>query len=65
MRQLPPDVLASTKELVRVSRQMLYENGREASPGELAERLGSPLTKVRRWLKIAKEGVDPGEDAAG
>jgi DNA-directed RNA polymerase sigma subunit (sigma70/sigma32) len=41
MRQLPHDVLASTKELVRVSRQMLYENGREASPEELAQRLAA------------------------
>jgi RNA polymerase primary sigma factor len=64
MRRLPPDVLASTKELVRVSRQMLHETGREAFPEELAERLGSPIGQVRRWLKIAKEGIDPGEDAA-
>jgi RNA polymerase primary sigma factor len=64
VRRLPPDLLASIKELVRVSRQMLHETGREPSPEELAERLASPLAQVRRRLKIAKEGIDPGEDAA-
>jgi hypothetical protein len=64
MRQLPPDVLASTENLVRVSRQMLQELGREATPSELAARLNSPIHEVRRWLRIAKEGADPGKHAA-
>jgi DNA-directed RNA polymerase sigma subunit (sigma70/sigma32) len=50
----------ATKELVRVPRQRLHETGREASPEELAERLGNPLNKVGRWLKSAKVDVRRG-----
>jgi RNA polymerase primary sigma factor len=39
----------------RKSRQMLNEIGREPTPEELAEKLGMPLEKVRKVLKIAKE----------
>ncbi len=42
-------------KIMRTSRQMLNEIGREPTPDELAEKLGMPLEKVRRTLKIAKE----------
>jgi RNA polymerase primary sigma factor len=42
-------------KIIRTSRKMLNETGREPRPEELAEKLGMPLEKVRRALKIAKE----------
>ena len=42
-------------KIVRTSRQMLTEIGREPTPEELAEKLGMPLEKVRKTLKIARE----------
>ena len=42
-------------KIVRTSRQMLSEIGREPTPEELAEKLHMPLEKVRKTLKIAKE----------
>jgi DNA-directed RNA polymerase sigma subunit (sigma70/sigma32) len=42
-------------KVVHTSRQMLNEIGREPTPEELAEKLGMPLEKVRKVLKIAKE----------
>ena len=62
MLRLPPDVLALTKKLVRVSRQMLQERleGRLLLKSSLLG-WGKPSGEVRRWLKIAKEGIDPGE----
>jgi RNA polymerase primary sigma factor len=42
-------------KIVRTSRQLLNEIGREPTPEELAEKLGMPLEKVRKVLKIAKE----------
>jgi RNA polymerase primary sigma factor len=44
-------------QIVRTSRQMLHEIGREPTPEELAEKLGMPLEKVRKVLKIAKERI--------
>jgi RNA polymerase primary sigma factor len=44
-------------KIVRTSRQMLHEIGREPTPEELAERLVMPLDKVRKVMKIAKEPV--------
>jgi RNA polymerase primary sigma factor len=42
-------------KIMRTSRRMLNEIGREPTPGELAEKLGMPLEKVRNVLKIVKE----------
>jgi RNA polymerase primary sigma factor len=42
-------------KIVRTSQQMLHETGCEPTPKELAEKLGMPLEKVRKVLKIAKE----------
>ncbi len=55
--RIPVHIIERTKELVRTSRQMLHEIGREPTPEELAVRLGMPLEKVRKVLKIAKEPI--------
>jgi len=44
-------------KIVRTSRQMLRETGREPTPEELAKELGVPLKEVRRVLKITKEPI--------
>src|SRR5450432_4317662 len=48
-------VIETINKIVRTSRQMLNEIGREPTPEELAAKLGMPLEKVRKVLKIAKE----------
>src|SRR5499433_1359621 len=53
--RIPVHMIETINKLVRKSRQMLNEIGREPTPEELAEKLGMPLEKVRRVLKIAKE----------
>ncbi len=53
----PVHMIETINKLVRTSRQMLSEMGREPVPEELAERLSMPLEKVRKVLKIAKEPV--------
>src|ERR1700688_1974045 len=53
--RIPVHMLEAISKIVRTSHQMLRENGREATPEELAEKLGMPLEKVRKVLKIAKE----------
>jgi RNA polymerase primary sigma factor len=55
--RIPVHMIETINKLVRTSRQMLHEFGREATPEELAERLGMPLEKVRKVLKIAKEPI--------
>jgi RNA polymerase primary sigma factor len=50
-------MIESMNKIVRTSRQMLHEIGREPTPEELAEKLGMPLEKVRKVLKIAKEPI--------
>ena len=50
-------MIETINKLVRTSRQMLHEIGREPTPEELAEKLGMPLEKVRKVLKIAKEPI--------
>jgi RNA polymerase primary sigma factor len=50
-------MVESMKKIVRTSRQMLHEIGREPTPEELAENLGMPLEKVGKELKIAKEPI--------
>src|SRR4051794_13472476 len=53
--RIPVHMIETINKIVRTSRQMLNEIGREPTPEELAEKLGMPLEKVRRTLKIAKE----------
>ena len=55
--RLPVHMIETINKLVRTSRQMLHEIGREPAPEELAEKLGMPLEKVRKVLKIAKEPI--------
>jgi RNA polymerase primary sigma factor len=55
--RIPVHMIETINKLVRTSRQMLHEFGREPAPEELAEKLGMPLEKVRKVLKIAKEPV--------
>jgi len=55
--RIPVHMIETINKLVRTSRQMLHEIGREPTPEELAARLSMPLEKVRKVLKIAKEPI--------
>ncbi|MEC7028973.1 MAG: RNA polymerase sigma factor RpoD, partial [Pseudomonadota bacterium] len=55
--RIPVHMIETINKLVRTSRQMMHEIGREPTPEELSERLHMPLEKVRKVLKIAKEPV--------
>ena len=55
--RIPVHMIETINKLVRSSRQMLHEIGREPTPEELAVRLGMPLDKVRKVMKIAKEPI--------
>ncbi len=55
--RIPVHMIETISKLVRVSRQILNENGVEPQPEELASRLGMPIEKVRKVLKIAKEPI--------
>ncbi|HEX2114692.1 MAG TPA: RNA polymerase sigma factor RpoD [Alphaproteobacteria bacterium] len=55
--RIPVHMIETINKLVRTSRQILHEIGREPTPEELAEKLGMPLEKVRKVLKIAKEPI--------
>ncbi len=55
--RIPVHMIETINKLVRTGRQMLHEIGREATPEELAQRLGMPLEKVRKVMKIAKEPI--------
>ena len=55
--RIPVHMIETINKLVRTSRQMLSEMGREPVPEELAARLSMPLEKVRKVMKIAKEPV--------
>jgi RNA polymerase primary sigma factor len=55
--RIPVHMIETINKLVRTSRQMLHEIGREPTPEELAIRLSIPLDKVRKVLKIAKEPI--------
>jgi RNA polymerase primary sigma factor len=66
-------MIETINKIIRTSRQMLNDIGREPTPEELAEKLGMPLEKVRKTLKIAKEpisletpvGDDDGDSSVG
>ena len=53
--RVPVHMIETINKIVRTSRQMLGEIGREPTPEELAKKLHMPLEKVRKTLKIAKE----------
>ena len=55
--RIPVHMIETINKLVRTSRQMLHEIGREPTPEELAGKLSMPLEKVRKVLKIAKEPI--------
>ena len=55
--RIPVHMIETINKLVRTSRQMLHEFGREPTPEELSEKLSMPLDKVRKVLKIAKEPI--------
>ncbi len=55
--RIPVHMIETINKLVRASRQMLHEYGREPTPEELATKLNMPLDKVRKVLKIAKEPI--------
>jgi RNA polymerase primary sigma factor len=51
--QIPPKLIESVNRVVRTSRRMLNEIGREPTPEEVADKLSMPLEKVRKLLEIA------------
>jgi RNA polymerase primary sigma factor len=55
--QFPPRVIETVNRVIRTSRQMVTEIGREPTAEELAERLSMPLEKVRKLLEIARTPV--------
>jgi len=55
--RIPVHMIETINKIVRSQRQMLHEIGREPTPEELAEKLGLPLEKIRKVLKIAKEPI--------
>ncbi len=55
--RIPVHMIETINKIVRTSRQMLHEIGREPTPEEMAEKLAMPLEKVRKVLKIAKEPI--------
>lgn len=55
--RIPVHMVETINKLIRVSRQLLQEEGREPSPDEIAEEMGISVEKVREILKIAQEPV--------
>jgi RNA polymerase primary sigma factor len=55
--RIPVHMVETINKLVRTSRQLVQELGREPTPEEIGERLGMPVSKVRKVLKIAQEPV--------
>src|SRR4030043_1267964 len=55
--RIPVHMIETINKIIRLSRQMLHEIGREPTPEELAEKLAMPIEKVRKVLKIAKEPI--------
>ncbi|MBQ9016502.1 MAG: RNA polymerase sigma factor RpoD [Firmicutes bacterium] len=55
--RIPVHMVETINKLIRVSRQMLQEQGREPTPDEIAEEMGISAEKVREILKIAQEPV--------
>ncbi len=55
--RIPVHMIETINKIVRTSRQMLHEIGREPTPEELSAKLNMPLEKVRKVMKIAKEPI--------
>ena len=55
--RIPVHMIETINKLVRTSRQLVQELGREPTPEEIAEKMEIPLDKVRKVLKIAKEPI--------
>jgi RNA polymerase primary sigma factor len=55
--RIPVHMIETINKLIRTTRQLVQEFGREPTPEEIAERMDLPLDKVRRVLKIAKEPI--------
>ncbi len=55
--RIPVHMIETINKLNRISRQMLQDLGREATPEELAEKMELPEDKIRKVLKIAKEPI--------
>ncbi len=55
--RIPVHMIETINKIVRTSRQILNELGREAEPQEIAERLGMPVEKVRKIMKMSKEPI--------
>ena len=55
--RIPVHMIETINKLVRMSKQLMSEFGREATHEELAERLGTPVDKVRKVMKIAKDPI--------
>jgi RNA polymerase primary sigma factor len=55
--RIPVHMIETINKLIKISRSLVQEHGREPSPEEIAEKMGFPLEKVRKVLKIAKEPI--------
>ncbi len=55
--RIPVHMIETINKIIRTQRQILHESGHEASPEEIAEKLGMPLEKVSRVMKISKEPI--------
>ena len=55
--RIPVHMIETINKLIKISRSLVQEHGREPQPEEIAERMGFPLEKVRKVLKIAKEPI--------
>jgi RNA polymerase primary sigma factor len=56
-RNIPAHLIETINKLVRVSRRLLLDLGREPTPEEIAERLAMPVEKVQRLLEIANRPI--------
>ena len=54
---IPPHLIETINKLVRVSRRLLLDLGREPTPEEIAEKLAMPLEKVQKLLEIANRPI--------
>jgi len=55
--RIPVHMIETINKIVRTSRQILNELGREAEPQEISEKLGMPVEKVRKIMKMSKEPI--------
>lgn len=55
--RIPVHMIETINKLIKISRSLVQEYGREPRPEEIAEKMGFPLEKVRKVLKIAKEPI--------